>query len=422
MTEDPDSSMNERSAPEPYASVLDLPSVAEMLQQIKGAKLLTRVFARHLRSDIAKIEASIRDVAGVVDGFYALLGDRHWIFHDHLSVDRVREVLGLDEDEAERSLIEIYKEPETLERLIRMLTRFAEMRIRMDLIHRARVDFLEGRYYASVLALLAVMDGFVNAFDAERRGLHTRTSDEMTAWDSVVGHHRGLSSAHRTFTKSFSRTSDEPVSELYRNGIMHGILVNFDNDIVASKAWNRLFAIADWATSRQRGLVPEEPKPTLRALARQIRENDEAKKALASWRPSVVERSDAGFSDEPISVQCVEYLDAWKSSNFGAMARNLSALVREDSLKKTAGMVRDGYGGSRLEDFSIERLNFEAAAVCEVEARLVMNGDEKPARLRWIRETDDGTAALPNQPGSWRLVLWYPSAMLNRAREQGTEA
>ena len=69
--------------------MLDLPSVAEMLQQIKGAKLLTRVFARHLRSDIAKIEASIRDVAGVVDGFYALLGDRHWIFHDHLSVDRV---------------------------------------------------------------------------------------------------------------------------------------------------------------------------------------------------------------------------------------------------------------------------------------------------------------------------------------------
>jgi hypothetical protein len=406
--------MSERS-PEPYASALDLPSVAEMLEQIKGMKVLTRFFSRHLRSDVGRIEATARDVAAVVDTFYALLGDRSWIFHDHLNLEEVRPILNLDADEAERALINVYKEPETLERLIRMLTRFPEMRIRMSLIEGARQDFLEGRYYSTVLALLAVMDGFVNEFDAERRGLHTRTAEEMTAWDSVVGHHRGLSSAHRTFTKRFSRTSSEPIYELYRNGIVHGKLVNYDNDIVASKAWNRLFAVADWATGRQRQAVPKEPKPTLRALARQIRQNEEDKRILAAWQPRTLARGDVGFLDEPMYAQCVEYMEAWKAGNFGSMAHHLSSLVTKDTHKKTAGMVRDEYGNVRLDDFSIERLDLQAAAVCEVDARLVVNGEGKSARLRWIREGEDGTAALPNHTGSWKLVLWGPAAMFNRA-------
>jgi hypothetical protein len=41
-------------------------------------------------------------------------------------------------------------------------------------------------------------------------------------------------------------------------------LVNFDNDIVATKAWNRLFAVADWAASRQKRAIPPDPKPTMK--------------------------------------------------------------------------------------------------------------------------------------------------------------
>jgi hypothetical protein len=57
-----------------------------------------------------------------------------------------------------------------------------------------------------VLTLLSVMDGFVNDVDhGERRGLHARDADEMGAWDSVVGHHMGLTHAHLSFTKPFRR-------------------------------------------------------------------------------------------------------------------------------------------------------------------------------------------------------------------------
>jgi hypothetical protein len=235
---------------------LDLPTVAEMLEQIRGGKLLTRIIARRVRPDLLKVERDIRELAALVDRFYDLLGSRHWIFHENLNTEKIKGILNLPADQAERALIEIYKDPGTLDFMIRMLIRFSGLRARMRLIESAREDYASGRYYSTVLVLLAAMDGFVNDFEVMHRGLHTRAEEEMVAWDSIVGHHLGLTNAHRTFTKSFSKTSEEEVHELYRNGIMHGNLVNFNNDIVATKAWNRLFAVADWATSRQKQSKP----------------------------------------------------------------------------------------------------------------------------------------------------------------------
>lgn len=164
-------------------------------------------------------------------------------------------------DAAERTLIDYYKGDDVLAFMTRALRSLPGMAPRMGLIERARRDYVAGRYYSTVLLLIAVMDGFVNDMDtARRRGLHARDDDEMSAWDSVVGHHLGLAKAHRTFTKTFSKTSEKEIHELYRNGIVHGTLTNFDNDIVATKAWNRLFAVADWAKSAKEQAKPPEPE------------------------------------------------------------------------------------------------------------------------------------------------------------------
>jgi hypothetical protein len=403
---------------EPYKSALDLPSVAEMLQHIRGGKILTRLIARRVRPDLLRIENEIKRLARLVDRFYEVLGHRHWIFHEHLSTERIGALLDLPTEEAERRLIDLYKEPETLDFLIRMLRRFPEMRVRMHLIEHARTDYLEGRYYATILALLPTMDGFVNALDSQHRGLHTRSEDEMHAWDSVVGHHLGLTNAHKTFTKSFSKTSDEEVTELYRNGILHGNLVNFDNDVVASKAWNRLFAVADWATSQQKLAKPPEPKPTMRELMLRIRENEEAKEALARWRPRALSAEEPGFAEDEVHQATAAYLEAWRARNYGRMARSLSVLVSETSHSQTAGMVRETYDQVDLTDFAVRVIDYQAAAACEVDAELVLGGESRFAAIRWIREGEDGVAALPNQRGEWRLISWTPIAMLNRAHER----
>ena len=50
----------------------------------------------------------------LVDGFYALLGTRHWIFHDSLDTDMVRRAITRPADEAQETLIAHYKEPDSL--------------------------------------------------------------------------------------------------------------------------------------------------------------------------------------------------------------------------------------------------------------------------------------------------------------------
>jgi hypothetical protein len=234
----------------PYASALDLPSIRDLLKQIEGMKALTLFIGRKQRAQVIEVERNVRELAAQVDAFYALLGDRHWIFHERLDTNVVERLLKMEADAAEAALIDHYRDEEALSFMLMQLNGLNGMRPRIPLVQHARDDYLGGRYYAVVLVLLAVMDGFVNDVDAsQRRGLHARDPSEMTAWDSVVGHHLGLSHAHSVFTKSTFKTSEEPVFDLQRNGIIHGTLVNYDNVIVATKAWNRLFAVADWARS-----------------------------------------------------------------------------------------------------------------------------------------------------------------------------
>ena len=68
-----------------------------------------------------------------------------------------------------------------------------------------------------------------------------------------------------------------------------------------------------------------------------------------------------------------------------------------------------------LEDFAVRRLDFGAPAICEIDVELQLSGETKAARMRWLREGEDGFGAAPNELGEWRLVNWGPVAMLNNA-------
>lgn len=403
---------------EAYPSARDLPSVAEMLQQIQGMKLLTRFVARKQRAELVRLEAQVLELTETVDQFYSLLGARHWIFHDDLNTEKVKALTTLDPEAAERAFIEIYRDRDALRFMIRRLNGLPAMRNRMDLIEKARIDYEEDRFYATVLVLITVMDGFVNDLEpARRRGLHTREADDLAAWDSVVGHHMGLTNAHSTFTKSTYKTSSEPLYELERHGIIHGTFLNYDNVVVATKAWNRLFAVADWARSLEKKNEPPKPKPSWRELFHQISRNEAAKKALAEWRPKTLEADDPAFAEEEVCKRAQAYLEAWKARNYGVMASLISPMVAEDTPGKTAGVVRSEFESWDIQDFAIRRAEFEAAAVCEIDVELNVAGERRNARMRWIREAADGPPAMPNEDGTWYLYLWGPWAMLNRAAD-----
>lgn len=283
----------------------------------------------------------------------------------------------------------------------------------MGQIEEARKDYLEGRYAATVLALLPVMDGFVNDVETERRcGLHARTAVEMSAWDSVVGHHLGLSHAHRSFTRPFGKTVTDEVFELYRHGIVHGRVINFNNDVVATKAWNRLYAVADWAASREKQRQPPEPQPGLREVLQSMDQNRQTNEARAAWRPSELAVGEPGFEEDELVQRARDYLRSWQAKNYGRMAALVSPLVAESSAGHMAGRVRQTCSAYQLSSFVVQRVHHLAAAVTELDVELIVGGEPKVGRMRWTRADATGSIVMPNQAGSWGLVTWGPEAIV----------
>lgn len=400
----------------PYGSFRDLPSYIEMAQMVRTGKLLTRIVARETRPDLVRIEAEMVELADLVDEFYHLLGPRNWIFHDQLSTATVSEILGanLPAHEAEAHFISLYRDPETLDRMVRALHRFDALRIRSNHIDRAVDHYHAERFDSCTLTLITVMDGFVNDVDrAERRGLHARDPDEMAAWDSVVGHHQGLYHAHQSFTRTIKKNIEEEVHELYRHGIVHGMVLNYDNPIVATKAWNRLFAVADWATAREKQRQPVEPEPKLRDMLDRLAKTRREKERIEAWRPSSFTEGDPGLQATTAYQVSHEYLDAWKNGNYGRMAARIAKDRLAGGINKAAGEVRERYEDSTLSSFAIRTIDHTAPAVAEVVGSAVINGETRELRLRWLRHDDGGRPVVDDDEGRWVLFVWDPWALLS---------
>jgi len=400
-----------------YGSALDLPSFMELLEQLKGAKLLTRFVGRAQRQTFLDLEREVRGLAATIDKFYRLMGARHWIFHDDLNVSKVAALVesDLSADELERRFIaEQYGDNGWLRTMGTRLQRFPAMRPRMPLTYKAMDDYQARRYYAATLVLIAVMDGFVNDLDpANRRGLHARDASELAAWDSVVGHHKGLAAAHSTFTKGFKGTSTEPVYELYRNGIVHGNLTDFDNVVVASKAWNRLFAVADWARAREKEQVPQEPKPPWRELFDGLAENGRVKKRLVAWCAHTLTPDQAEFAAHPAYKAAVEFFTAWQGKKYGLMVPRLRWKDQKSHGKRAAGEVKSFYRDHRLTLFAIDKLDFVAPSACSITATLRVNDSDMTVTMRWLHQkADSDDTVIEPDVGTWRLVLWWPDTFL----------
>ncbi|MFF7525960.1 hypothetical protein [Streptomyces pseudovenezuelae] len=398
-----------------YQSAHDLPSFVEMKRQLQGLRALS-LFSRKQRETVKTLEQQIKGLGDAVDQYYKVLGPRNWIFHDALPVDDITVLLNErpDAEEVEAGLIELYRSPDNLRRMITPLRQLPAMRKRMALIHAAQEDYFSERYYACIHVLLSVMDGFVNEFETVRRGLHAREAEELRAWDSVVGHHMGLTNAHKTFTKGKSTTNEEPVFELYRNGIVHGSILNYDNVVVATKAWNRLFAVADWARARIKEQQPPPEKASWKEIFAQVAENDKRMRANEAWQPSTLRPGEDGFAEHPAGELAEKFLTAWVAKNYGRMTQAISTEVRQPHGNAMPRLVRIEYEGFDLQSYEVTAIDHTAPAVCLIGVVLRFADDsQQTVNLRWLYEDADGQPIASSLPGVWRLRNWGPMAFMN---------
>lgn len=397
----------------PYGSMEDLPSVIESRQMLRGLQILGWFGDRKVRTEVRDLKANLDELTGVVDRFYATLGGRGWSFHDDLELEAMRRVSASpDSETAQQRLIEYYMSGDHIQWSLRRLGRHAAMRPRLDLAQRALHDYQEGRYYSCVLVLLSVVDGFVNDFDpARRKGLHARGSEEMSAWNKAAGHHQGLANAHRTYNQRVSKLDTSEQFDLRRNGLVHGMLPSFDNPVIATKAWNLLFAVSDWADGEVARLTPKEDEPTLREALRRYADFQTLKKKSDSLEPYEVSGSDPAVAQLREYVAASEFLLAWEKQRWGPVGE---FFVRFGDLRRDVGKqareARSLYEHTPLEDWSIARIRRKTSSLAFVEVDLVVDGVARRGAIRLVLCDQSNDIELDPDAGHWFVSPYYPGA------------
>lgn len=397
----------------PYGTARDLPSVQEMEQQLAGFKLLGFLLPKELREKLKDLTEQHRHITATVDRFYDLLGERNWVFTDDLNLSAIEHVTSAsDATTAEARLVDYYKASDRIAFPLRRLHRFDAMRPRIELLEKALADYEAGRYYSTVFVLLAVMDGFVNELNkTARQGLHAREPEDMVAWDSMAGHHLGLSNAHRSFLKGCYKTDTTEVTDLYRHGIMHGTLVNFDNVIIATKAWNRLFAVTDWAEAKERQAKPIAPTPSWRESLNRWMDIQRQSTRIEEWQPFEYEPTTDGEDPSSVASVCADFLERWQRRQWGLVASHFMGFgSKQSAAGKFALEAKDLYGAHELSSWKITRVRHVGVAIAHTDVELRVNDSTFRTDLRWVRVDESGNIAMDGL--LWALQLYGPSHFL----------
>ena len=113
---------------------------------------------------------------------------------------------------------------------------------------------------------------------------------------------------------------DEEVHDVYRHGIVHGSVVNFDNVVVATKAWNLLYSVVDWAQATKKAAVPEEPEPTFTESLEQDSRNRRFRKHRNGFVPWTLDPAAPEFASHPAAAAASAFLEAWRHGRWELIA------------------------------------------------------------------------------------------------------
>ncbi|HST58743.1 MAG TPA: hypothetical protein VLK84_08650 [Longimicrobium sp.] len=269
--------------------IRDNPSIKKLLDDTQNLAYFKRIMPflgpvmRLLGADVDRMNQALaktselvrkaEELARVPDEFNDLFADRGWILYDlfnfsvaKAAVDKAKDG---DVDGAEADIVNHF-DAETVRWGLKTMHAVEAFRPRMALAQKALIDYREARYHACVPVVLALLDGMVNEVHQKARGVRRGISGEgvdLSAWDSLAAHQKGLNRLLKIVQAGRRRTTTEQILLPFRNGIMHGIDLGYDNVTVAAKTWSLLFATREWAIKAERGELdapPAVPPPTLR--------------------------------------------------------------------------------------------------------------------------------------------------------------
>ncbi|MBS4536786.1 hypothetical protein GOQ29_14285 [Clostridium sp. D2Q-14] len=410
---------------------LELPSVKKMKKDIYRLKFLAPLGGKKVKDQLKQQEKQFNKLVEGINKFNENFSKKGWILYDLFDINVMFKANEIYEKEgaanAEKVLIDYYINDFEFNK--NRLNTHPEFICRFNLINLAFDDHMNERYHASVPVFLIIIDGIVNDY-TKRKGFFAEGTD-VSAWDCLVGADEALDKLKNAFNQSRKRTNDERIEMPYRNGILHGRDLNYNNAYVSCKCLALLFAIHDWMSkkknekNRKEKFKQESVPPTFKELARQIRKNEFDKKRISEWsRKEILINRDipeSGDIQEYSNYKCIEPIinmrKYWKEKNYGKLSLILNNMYRYESNEKLRPkLCRQQFTNKEFISFKIKEVEDRAISLKRIliEVKWSIKDNVKNAELEFgiIYQDEDEKALIPEEKeGTWVLIPWDVSEL-----------
>ena len=182
--------------------------------------------------------------------FNEIFVEHGWIATDDLSVPIMEKAVQVFTDdgvkEAEAYLTNEFT-AEYFQICLRSMKAIWVFEDRQKLLELAFADHEEGRYHASVPVVLAQIDGLIYDIADQSFYEQDKKLDIFRTESKITGIKNELGSIAKKMNKTRSATKNSSLTFPYRNGILHGRDLGYDNKMVSAKCFTNFFALRPWA-------------------------------------------------------------------------------------------------------------------------------------------------------------------------------
>lgn len=422
--------------------IIDNPSFKKYKKDIKYLKLIgffNPNFKKEGLSNLNECEKILNEFK-VLDEFNKCFQKKGWIAFGLMNLEIMKKAVDIANEEnvdlAEKYLVEELSKD--LEFHIQFLVPYPEeLSIRKDLINLAYEDYKSERYYSCVMLLFSIIDGFVaDSKDiASGKGFYA-ASDEIYSWDGIASHKSGLNEIQKLIYSNRGKTNPNEITIPYRNGIMHGRDLNFNNKCIATKLWFTLFALKEGILDiKNKGRNPPEKKEktNLKDVIQKFKDDSELLKNFkddaAKWENRHL-KIDTDFKDSQDlndfeegnpEYALVQFFNYWLNKNFGYMAKmEYRFTFGQLNINKEAGKIKGIFNDKILDSFKIMEINDESMLISNITTEItIMKDSEKineTLKFRLVYEDDkDGFPVRSLNKGKWKIANF--SNIKNKIKE-----
>lgn len=426
-------------------------SYTDLLKQVDSFKFKLKLFPESCMEELEKklstIEEQINAIRFEPDRFNQYYSELGWIAYESMNSDLMKDVIRLAEDnkrdDGEQLLLEYYADDDRIKYLLTRLKNRTGFSKRYELLRKAYEDYKSGRFHSCIPVFLMIVDGVVDEVTKSNKGFFA-SDFNPNLWNSIVGHESGLAKIAKIYAKTRKKVNTEPITLPYRNGILHGKDINYDNDLVATKCLATIFAVGDWVEQYESGkhIKPESPKPqsilqqlkefneSLVAFQKQHDENEKIKDEIEKWQPRHISeeyinnvnlKKTSCISNSP-EEKLFEFMTFFSKKNYG----KLHDIIDRHLVKANKGQyiqeIKSYIGDLSLIDYTIVSIKDCAPCISEIEVMLNVIDKSKEeislmtkCRMIYQKDAYDATPLVSGNPeGRWFIMHFYINEIYNQ--------